>query len=550
MSKLDSIKNILLQSDNGLCIAIRGTWGIGKTYLWKQIQEDIEKSTKQRVVYISLFGKEHYSQVLEEIVLQLFRNHNEIAKKASKVISKTINIISSGRITIEAESLFSVLQKKDFNNIIVCFDDIERKSDELKMKYFMGLISQLKDLRDCKVVVILNDEKLQNNKQSTPNENNPKKTINNEDSDYSDYALYKDKCIDYEFKIESALEVAEHIIENIDFIEDKNKFFLEELILDIFKKHFNNNLRLLLRAIENMRYFYEHCNFDELESKYEKKPFRQAMEIFYKDILLLEIEEKAKNGTPCLEYYKNNRHLEEEHKKIIKQFLQNVLLTLIGKLLLVLPKEYLFSNMDDADFVQKVEEYIGKIEDFQINNGSWMNFNFYDNIFKQYTNITGKNLEKERTIREQYIERHLTEKYYNNKIASDIDKIIGGDNELREYYVQKKQEIINKKSTLHEWIVNNGNTITAIKHYNNFNIDEIVKEFNENGKFYEEFFNHYTVVTDVIGDEVLPENNLFKAYKKFLEQDENKNKKKLIIDFLKNNNRARLRLLFNESDLK
>ena len=309
MSKVDSIKNILLQSDKGLCIAIRGKWGIGKTYLWKQIQEDIEKSTKQRVVYISLFGKEHYSQVLEEIVLQLFRNHNEIAKKASKLISKTINIISSGQITIEAESLFSVLQKKDFNNIIVCFDDIERKSDELKMKYFMGLISQLKDLRDCKVVVILNDEKLQNDKQSTPNKNSSKKTAN-KNSDCSDYSLYKDKCIDYEFKIESALEVAEHIVKNIDFIEDKDKFFLEELILDIFKKYFDNNLRLLLRAIENMQYFYENCSFDKIRNKYEEELFRQAMEIFYEDILLIEVKEKAEHGTPCLEYYKNNRYLE------------------------------------------------------------------------------------------------------------------------------------------------------------------------------------------------------------------------------------------------
>lgn len=557
MSKVDSIKNILLQSDNGLCIAIRGTWGIGKTYLWKQIQEDIEKSTKQQVVYISLFGKEHYSQVLEEIVLQLFRSHNEIAKKASKLISKTINIISSGQITIEAESLFSVLQKKDFNNIIVCFDDIERKSDELKMKYFMGLISQLKDLRDCKVVVILNDAKLQNDEQSTSNENSPKKTANNEDSDYSDYSLYKDKCIDYEFKIESALEVAEHIIENIDFLKDK--VFLKEPILDIFKKHFDNNLRSLLRAIEDVQYFYEYCSFDELRDKYEEELFKQAIEIVCEDILLIRIreKEKAKNGTPCLEYYKNNRLLKEEHKVRINEFLQNILLTSIRKLLLLLPNEYLSSNMDDADFAQKIEKYTAKIKNFQINNG-WMDFSFYDNIFRQYTNITGKKLEKEETIRKQYIEQHLTEKYSNSaifkisSIASDIDKIIGGDKKLQDYYELIEQKIMSKKLTLHEWIVNNANITNSfsfpiVEHYNDFSIDEIIKEFNENKKFYEEFFNHYTVATDVIGDEILPENNLFKAYKKFLEQ--NKNKKQLIIDFLKNNNR-KLEKLFDESDLK
>ncbi|MBD5165742.1 hypothetical protein [Helicobacter sp.] len=131
-------------------------------------------------------------------------------------------------------------------------------------------------------------------------------------------------------------------------------------------------------------------------------------------------------------------------------------------------------------------------------------------------------------------------------IASDIDQIIGGDNKLQEYYKQMKQNIMNKKLTLREWIINNGNIINSflsptIERYNDFNIDEIVKEFNENKKFCEEFFNHYT---NVINAEILPENNLFKAYKEFLEQDKNKNKKQLIIEFLKNNNRAKLRKLF------
>ncbi len=45
-------------------------------------------------------------------------------------------------------------------NEIVCFDDFERRGDGLKVKDVLGLISSLRNERECKVVLILNDEKL------------------------------------------------------------------------------------------------------------------------------------------------------------------------------------------------------------------------------------------------------------------------------------------------------------------------------------------------------------------------------------------------------
>ena len=49
--------------------------------------------------------------------------------------------------------------KKDFKGIIVCFDDLERKSDNFKIKDFLGLVYQLKE-EQCKVVVISNTDEL------------------------------------------------------------------------------------------------------------------------------------------------------------------------------------------------------------------------------------------------------------------------------------------------------------------------------------------------------------------------------------------------------
>lgn len=42
-------------------------------------------------------------------------------------------------------------------NILICIDDFERKSDSLPMKDVLGLISFLKEERDCKVALIFSD---------------------------------------------------------------------------------------------------------------------------------------------------------------------------------------------------------------------------------------------------------------------------------------------------------------------------------------------------------------------------------------------------------
>ena len=40
---------------------------------------------------------------------------------------------------------------------IICFDDLERKGDNLKIKDFLGFVNLLKEQRNCKVVLILNN---------------------------------------------------------------------------------------------------------------------------------------------------------------------------------------------------------------------------------------------------------------------------------------------------------------------------------------------------------------------------------------------------------
>ncbi|EIF7625269.1 AAA family ATPase, partial [Campylobacter jejuni] len=85
---IDKIAEFLI-SKSRVCLTINGHWGIGKTHLWKQVEEKINADKK--VVYIDLFGKESYKQILEEIVFKIHQNYNKIANVTSRIISKTIN---------------------------------------------------------------------------------------------------------------------------------------------------------------------------------------------------------------------------------------------------------------------------------------------------------------------------------------------------------------------------------------------------------------------------------------------------------------------------
>ncbi|WP_417903967.1 P-loop NTPase fold protein [Campylobacter sp. LH-2024] len=166
LSYKEQIK-IFLEDKNKYSLFIKGKWGVGKTYLWKEIEYEISNTKKDfelnkiklnffshlkylyefiilivkflikyfsycefikqdkslRVVYISLFGKEHYREILEEITLNSY--------KYNKLVYFLRNL-TFWKISIG--SLFQFFIKQDFKNIIVCFDDLERKSDKLNIK--------------------------------------------------------------------------------------------------------------------------------------------------------------------------------------------------------------------------------------------------------------------------------------------------------------------------------------------------------------------------------------------------------------------------------
>lgn len=234
----------VLHEDRPLVIAIKGKWGIGKTFF---IKEFLENKFKDKYVYTSLFGKNDVREVIQEIVLNLY-SRNQLINKIKRLLGLTpgtasyqtdINKDVSFNLSIGTSlfySLLSLAEKKDFSGVIIVIDDLERT--QINIDEILGLINQLKEEKSSKVILILNEEEI----------------------DKENYKRYKEKCIDTEILFDPSLDEIFSLFKNIINKGNQEK-------IDEYEEIFSN--------IENY--------FKELEEKgYRERNLRIFLYIFYK----------------------------------------------------------------------------------------------------------------------------------------------------------------------------------------------------------------------------------------------------------------------------
>jgi hypothetical protein len=164
-----------LKGDEPGVLCITGEWGVGKTFLWRQILDHLRRNSDlsiTRYSYVSLFGLNS----LDDMKAALFENMEwldqdaanfaqrgkagakALAARAKKLSDLAGSLPWVGQAFTKARSLyFSLIQ-----NQIVCIDDLERRSKNLDIRDVLGLISFLREQRGCKIALILNAEKLDN----------------------------------------------------------------------------------------------------------------------------------------------------------------------------------------------------------------------------------------------------------------------------------------------------------------------------------------------------------------------------------------------------
>jgi len=215
-------------------ISIKGDWGSGKTYFWNKFVEN-SLNDDVKYAYVSLFGKESIEDIKRDVIFQisLKDKHLSTFKEKLSSIKTTLGFreddSSFGVSGAVLGSLMSLFEKKDFENVVVCLDDFERRSESLSIKEILGYISVLKEKYNCQIVLILNEEK-----------------ITDEDDVYKDY---KEKIVDFEYTFTPIVDECYKIVERE--LKDYHDIFL-----DYCKSVGLNNIRVMKRVVRLLNKIY------------------------------------------------------------------------------------------------------------------------------------------------------------------------------------------------------------------------------------------------------------------------------------------------------
>jgi hypothetical protein len=271
----------LLNSTQSFGIALNGKWGVGKTFFWNQLIE--EKFSAKKTAYISLFGVETIQQIKNDLLLQIYTQNGFVKKIKDKVGSFKL-------YGMDISLALSWFEKKDFENVIVCFDDFERISDKLKLKDVLGLISELKEQKKCTVVLILNKDKLKED----------------------DLSKYKDKIVDYDFNYEPT------VVESFSLIKDNLKSF-KQYPLEYFQRHEINNIRIMKRVINALNDYVYFENLLKDFKDIEKELVENILEISTINALKLSVDFEKLSKYSMQNYLdKKNKEKNEDYDQLLK----------------------------------------------------------------------------------------------------------------------------------------------------------------------------------------------------------------------------------------
>jgi hypothetical protein len=218
-------------------LSIRGGWGVGKTFFWnnyiKKNKYKINKSYKN-YAYISLFGITSLEEfkfaifqnlvdrdiIGESVTIENLKNNTEkLIKKFSR--KSLLHIFSLPKLN-SFGALVHTVSFSSVKDALICLDDIERKGNFLSTKDIFGLVSYLKENRNCKIVMIFNE-------------------ANFDKTTQDDYKLFREKVIDVEVDfLPSSSEVS-----NIAF---PNNTELDKQLREFSTKLDIKNIRILKKV--------------------------------------------------------------------------------------------------------------------------------------------------------------------------------------------------------------------------------------------------------------------------------------------------------------
>lgn len=168
MATTDRLKDALtkfLASDQPGVFALKGAWGVGKTFFWHQFAKGAKPAKNCRAYsYVSLFGISTVAELRRAIFARqtpLGAENKTVMAAAAKYSTTLLRNVKLSVGPIEnTEAWAEIVEDKSLKNFLVCIDDLERMENDLSPSALLGFIGSLRDERQCKVVLLYNDDEI------------------------------------------------------------------------------------------------------------------------------------------------------------------------------------------------------------------------------------------------------------------------------------------------------------------------------------------------------------------------------------------------------
>lgn len=163
-----------LNIETNYAIILNGQYGIGKTHFYKnflsnkirEVSLPKDENKKFIPIHISLFG----FKTLEEIQIAIFVELYPILKNKSLKLATGIGkslirgisqIIGAGDIDKYLGDISpDAGDWLKYDELVICFDDLDRKSKSLDLRDIFGFINSLVENQGAKILIIANEEQL------------------------------------------------------------------------------------------------------------------------------------------------------------------------------------------------------------------------------------------------------------------------------------------------------------------------------------------------------------------------------------------------------
>lgn len=255
---IQSIVSYLNMETSG-ALMLSGEWGCGKTYFIKnKLFPYLVKETTINPIIVSLFGIENKKELPQRILSAFFDKKSGSITKAVNKIVKGLEAISFVQDFVDTKELLynsDIFIKLLPQDLLICFDDFERKSVNITSDDLFGFINELVENNNFKIIVIANEEKIE--------------TIN-----------YKEKVIEKTLGFEPSISEVFN-----DFVKSKNNILFTKYIdeSEIVNKFLNINLEYKnetkfpcldreFRNLRTLKFILNHFNevFNEVVSEIEE----------------------------------------------------------------------------------------------------------------------------------------------------------------------------------------------------------------------------------------------------------------------------------------